>query len=113
MNTQASDRAATILHVMRPAAGGMKRHLELLTPRLRARGYEIILAAPLCVALSGASADEQIPLNMSSGANPLKDFLAAHSLKSTVARVDLVHAHGLRAALIAAMAMRNCSIPLL
>ena len=102
-----------VLHVMRPAAGGMKRHLELLCPRLAAHGCTVDVAAP-----PGFTADLLAPtrihtVSIEPRLSPVADMRAALRLRAIGAKYDLIHAHGLRAAWIAALAFGADSKPFL
>lgn len=104
-----------LILVARPAAGGLRSHLISLLQRLDRSRWKIQVAAPasLLGSLPGLQKDEQLRLAITP--RPSVSDLAAirglcHALKSAPARV--VHAHGIRAAWIAALAHSRAPFPL-
>lgn len=94
-----------ILHVIRPAAGGMKRHLVSLAAHTASRGVPVAVACPAKGAIRAEVEDAGIitlPLNLHGQVTPINDWLAVLQLTSHLRRggYALVHAHGTKAALI-------------
>jgi len=107
---------ASVVHVIRPAAGGMRAHVAQLLPLLRRRGYDVFVAGPLDLVLRRQLSQAGIPwanLPLSDtpawretrrAAYPLhKLFLSRHA--------QLVHAHGFLAALVCQSAVRRLPSP--
>ncbi len=83
-----------ILHVCRPAVGGIQRWLAEMLPRLRSAGFEVALASPRSVheAIPDIKWHEwDIPDRPSPG-----DLLLAMRLNMLSRNYDVVHIHGLR-----------------
>jgi glycosyltransferase involved in cell wall biosynthesis len=99
--------------IARPAAGGIARHVATLTAGLVDRGIEIVLFAPSDFDDSGVpAAVRRQPLPIRSRTNPLADWMAVRRLRQELAAgFDLVHAHGLRAALIGVHASAGAGVP--
>ena len=98
-----------IAEVLATSAGGVGSHIRSLLPALRAAGAT--------VAVCGAPETERTfdftaagaaftPVGISVGLAPLADRRAVTQLRAATADADLVHAHGLRAGLVAAAARR-------
>lgn len=95
-----------LLHVVRPAQGGIRQHvLNLLTHTDRAR-FTPSLAAPadFLAGLPPVELQAGLPLAVSAKFSPYQDPSAAVRLSRMTRQVDLTHAHGLRAGWIAALA---------
>ena len=95
-----------ILHVIRPAVGGMKRHLVSLAAYTASRGLPVAVACPAKGTIRAEVEDTGIktfPLGLHGQVTPLYDWLAVMQLTSHLRRggYSLVHAHGTKAALIA------------
>jgi len=92
---------ARVLLLARPAAGGMRTHLQTLLRGLARHGVEAWLAGPGDEPLAPA---RTVPLPVTDGVRPLDDARCVWLLASAVRRVApaVVHAHGLKAALLAA-----------
>ena len=105
-----------VLHVVRPAAGGIRRHvLSLLNGLDPAEITNSVAAPPEFLAGIGDP-----PHLFASVPLPVAPKLAPSDLRSAriLARVqpqfsDMVHAHGLRAAWVAALARRRRPFPLI
>ena len=99
--------------VVRPAAGGIRRHVTLLCSRL-VQNYDVILFAPADFTLDRPVSDiEQIALAISAKTNPIHDWLTIRRLTHLLKlhRCEWVHAHGIRAALIGVIAGKRAGIP--
>ena len=99
--------------VVRPAAGGIRRHVTLLCSRL-VENYDVILFAPADFTLDRSVPEViHIPLAISAKTRPLHDWRTIYKLASLLRRnrCDFVHAHGLRAALIGVFAAKMAHIP--
>jgi glycosyltransferase involved in cell wall biosynthesis len=108
--TEASPlRGRRVVEVLATSAGGVGTHVRTIVPAIRAAGAS--------VGVCGAAATEQLfgftgvgadftPVGISSGLAPVADARAVAQLRRATAGADLVHAHGLRAGLVAAAARR-------
>jgi glycosyltransferase involved in cell wall biosynthesis len=95
-----------VLLVVRPAEGGIRQHVLSLSRGLRETGWSPALAAPLSFidALPPDHCFDRLdPVEIAPSFSP-GDPAAAGSLRAAAASCDLVHAQGLRAAWIAALA---------
>jgi glycosyltransferase involved in cell wall biosynthesis len=98
-----------IVEVLATSAGGVGTHVRSILPTLAAAGADVrVCGAPATEELFGFSAAgaEFHPVGISNGLAPVADTRAVLQLRAAVAGADLVHAHGLRAGLVAAAARR-------
>ncbi len=98
-----------IVEVLATSAGGVGTHVRAIVPELRAAGAAVLVC--------GAPATEELfrftatgarfrPVGISNGLAPVADSRAVVQLRRATSGADLVHAHGLRAGLVAATARR-------
>ncbi|HET7558565.1 MAG TPA: glycosyltransferase [Limnochordia bacterium] len=100
---------AHVLHVVRPADGGMLRHVRtLIHPCEPASRISVAGPDPARVAGGLDPAVQTFTLPIADGLAPHRDLRSAAALARLVRHsdVDLVHLHGLKAGLIGAWAMR-------
>jgi glycosyltransferase involved in cell wall biosynthesis len=101
-----------ILLVSGPASGGLKRHVETLAARLPQFGYQVAGAAP-----EGVFPPEvqSFPLDLGDRPRPRADLAAVRQLRSAVQdwQPDLIHAHGVKAALLSLFAFPKAPPPVL
>jgi len=92
-----------ILLVTGPASGGLKRHVGTLAAELPRLGFEVAAAAPKGVF---SSAVTSFPLDVGDRPRPLSDLQAVHRLRHDLAtwRPDVIHAQGVKAALLSLLA---------
>ncbi len=102
-----------VLHVVRPAAGGIRQHVLELLRRTDEVRFSVRVAAP-AEFLRGLPTDvtpaDRLMLDIAPRLSPARDLLAAARL-AQYARGHgdiLLHAHGLRAAFVTALARRLC-----
>lgn len=98
-----------IAEVLATSAGGVGSHVRSLLPALRAAGASVtVCGAPPTEELFGftSAGAAFAPVGISAGLAPLADRRAVAQLRRATADADLVHAHGLRAGLVAAVARR-------
>jgi len=83
----------------------MRRHLEALVDSLPARGIEVASAVPSFVVLPEAA--HRFPVEIGDRPRPAHDLAAVLRLRSAAAafRPEVVHAHGIKAALLALTAL--------
>ncbi len=105
-----------VLHVVRPAAGGIRQHVLSLLNGLDSAQIVSSVAAPLELLADFESRFlfASVRLDIASRLSPLDDLKLARVLARVQPQFsDVVHAHGLRAAWVAALAHRRRSFPLL
>ncbi len=98
-----------VVEVLATSAGGVGTHVRALLPVVREAGADIgVCGAPATEQLFGftATGADFTPVGISTGLRPVADARAVLQLRRAVAGADLVHAHGLRAGLVAAAALR-------
>ena len=98
-----------IVEVLATSAGGVGTHVRSIVPELRAAGASVrVCGAPATEELFGFSSAgaDFVPVGISTGLAPVADSRAVLQLRRAIAGADLVHAHGLRAGLVAALARR-------
>lgn len=97
-----------ILHVVRPASGGIRQHVISLVRHLDADAFVSSLAAPadfLAALPPDLPLSAAFPLDIAPKIAPIRDIRAARQMVKFSA--DIVHAHGLRAGFVAALAPSN------
>jgi glycosyltransferase involved in cell wall biosynthesis len=99
-----------ITEVLATSTGGVGTHVRSVLPALRAAGADLRVCGPRATeelfgfTTTGAAFGE---VGISSGLAPAADLRAVRALRRAAAGSDLVHAHGLRAGLVAALAGRR------
>ena len=94
-----------ILQVCGSAAGGVRAHLAACARLLAANGHDVIVEAPAAV-LDGLGIEPARAEPLEIGPRPsLNDTLAVARLRRLGRRADVLHAHGLRAGALAALAL--------
>ena len=111
MPVQAPLRA---LHVVRPASGGIRQHVINLLTQTDPHSVTHALAAPpaFLQSLPAIGQVSQYPLAIAPSLAPWSDMRAALRLATLTRTSDIVHAHGLRAGWIAALACGLRRFPL-
>jgi glycosyltransferase involved in cell wall biosynthesis len=98
-----------IAEVLATSAGGVGSHIRTIVPALRAAGATVrVCGAPATEELFGftATGADFRPVGISAGLAPVADSRAVVQLRQAVGGFELLHAHGLRAGLVAAVARR-------
>ena len=117
MTMPSFQRPVRVLHVVRPAAGGIRAHvLSLLNGLIPAQVENSVAAPPeFLTGLTGCrNLYASVPLDIAPRIAPLEDFRLARRLADVQPQFcDMVHAHGVRAAWVAALAHRRRPFPLL
>ena len=114
MTEPAPLRGRRVVEVLATSAGGVGTHVRALIPAVRDAGATVrVCGAPATEELFGFSAAgaDFRPVGISSGLAPVADARAVLQLRRAAAGADLVHAHGLRAGLVAATARRLGGAP--
>jgi len=98
-----------ILHVIRPAEGGMKGHLVSLVTGLRDLGCTVEVACPGNSLMTTELLQKGLtvhPITLVGPLNPAKDIVCISELKRIIDRgnYDLVHFHGSKAGLVGRVA---------
>ncbi|PZS36573.1 MAG: glycosyltransferase [Pseudonocardiales bacterium] len=97
--------AEHVVLVVATTTGGTGAHVRSLARRLAGRGVEVTVCGPRSAEDSFgfvAAGARFAPVEIASGPRPYADARAALALREQVGRGGVVHAHGLRAGLIAA-----------
>jgi glycosyltransferase involved in cell wall biosynthesis len=104
-----------VLHLIRPAAGGMKNHLLSLLTHSDQEMFEPVIACP-----GGTMADEitslgfkVVPLPIRGELSPLNDWLAMRRLAAVLKneQITILHAHSSKAGFIGRIAARLARTP--
>ena len=105
----------TVAQVVRPAQGGIRRHVSLLLRETVVRGISNVLYAPAPFVLDSGADQlniQRVNLEISASTRPLQDLKLISSLTRQLPQKNtLVHAHGLRAALIGCLAAHRAGLP--
>jgi glycosyltransferase involved in cell wall biosynthesis len=98
-----------VAEVLATSTGGVGTHLRSVLPALAAAGAGVAVCGPQATEdlfrFTGAGAAFR-PVGISAGLAPVADLRAVRARRRATADADLVHAHGLRAGLVAAAARR-------
>jgi glycosyltransferase involved in cell wall biosynthesis len=99
-----------VAEVLATSTGGVGTHVRSVLPALRDAGAEVTVCGPTATeelfAFSAAGAAFR-PVGISAGLDPVADARAVAALRRATADAGLVHAHGLRAGLVAVLARRK------
>ncbi|WP_432492272.1 glycosyltransferase family 4 protein [Kineococcus gypseus] len=106
---RAGAEGAVVL-VLGTSAGGVGRHVAELSAGLAARGVAVHVAAPAATLRTFGFAAATAPVEVGASLDPVRDARAAlrlrRALRAPSAAGAVVHAHGVRAGLVAALAVR-------
>ncbi|WP_346623507.1 glycosyltransferase family 4 protein [Blastococcus montanus] len=98
-----------VTEVLATSTGGVGTHVRSLVPPLVAAGADVQVCGPGATdelfGFAGRGA-RFTPVEISAGLAPAADARAVQALRQALAGTDVVHAHGLRAGLVAAAARR-------
>ncbi|HLM05013.1 MAG TPA: glycosyltransferase family 4 protein [Blastococcus sp.] len=103
-----------VVEVLATSAGGVGTHVRALVPAVREAGAMVsVCGPPATEELFGftATGADFVPVGIAAGLAPVADARAVLQLRRALAAADLVHAHGLRAGLVAATARRLAGAP--
>lgn len=104
-----------VAQVVRPATGGIRRHVSSILMWLDRLAFApTLIAAPEFTLHSGCEDIPRIGISIGAATSPFRDIRAIVRLSRLLrGGFDLVHAHGLRGALIGVPAARIARIPAL
>lgn len=93
--------------VVARTAGGTGRHVHAVAAALAAAGRDALVAGPRSAeeAFGFSAVARYEPVEISTGPRPAGDLRAVLRLRRVLAGAELVHAHGLRAAALAGLAL--------
>ena len=102
-----------VAQVVRPAEGGIRRHVSSLLANLDPSEFVCTLFAPQDLKLEPhPSLVRHVPTPIGAVTSPLRDLTSILRLRSQLrGNFDLVHCHGVRAALIGVTAARLAGVP--
>lgn len=105
-----------VLHVLRPAAGGMRQHVLQLATGLGAYGFDAQIACPgdADIVRSALAAGVEVrPVPIVGPLSPLRDVEAFLVLRDVIRHgsFDIVHAHGSKAGLVGRIAAMLAGAP--
>ena len=103
-----------VLVVLGTSAGGVGNHVRGLVGSLTAAGHHVVVACPPDVDTHFGLhevATSVVPLELSDRPHPARDARAVRDLGGLVGGADVVHAHGLRAAAVAVLAVGRGPVP--
>ncbi|GAB2476825.1 glycosyltransferase family 4 protein [Streptosporangium sandarakinum] len=106
--------AARVAFVLGTSAGGVGRHVAMLAGGLAERGVRVVVAGPPATGESfgfGRLGARFTPVPISDRPRPRGDLQALRRLRA-LRGADVVHAHGLRAGALAALALAGTGTPL-
>ena len=108
-----SDTVIRVAQIVRPAAGGIRKHVSLLAAGLDRRQFAPSVYAPADFTLDTPLPDvPQYAAAIGARTDIAADFRAINSLTRLLkGNASLAHAHGLRAALIGVLAAQRAGIP--
>ena len=93
--------------VVARTAGGTGRHVRAVAAALAAAGHDAVVAGPRSAeeAFGFSAVARYEPVEISTGPRPAGDLRAVLRLRRVLAGAEVVHAHGLRAAALAGLAV--------
>lgn len=97
--------AASVLQLLGPSAGGIRRHVAHLAEALQSRGWRVETAGPSEV-LEGLGPLDHV-VEVPTGIDPPAAWRARSELTRVAGEFGLVHAHGLKAGWLAASLPRR------
>ncbi|MDO5739466.1 MAG: glycosyltransferase family 4 protein [Ornithinimicrobium sp.] len=103
-----------ILLVTGLVAGGVGQHVAMLTRGLTTAGHTVVVACPDTVAAQFGLSDlgaRHVRLEVGARPHPRRDRAAVVCLRELLSACDVVHAHGLRAGALAALARAAGTTP--
>ncbi|HEV2808895.1 MAG TPA: glycosyltransferase family 4 protein [Acidimicrobiales bacterium] len=99
-NSAPGPEGGSVLALLGPSTGGIRRHVVELATRLRQRGWSVEIAGPHGVLEEPEVLDHCV--DVPSPLGPARLVAARRALTSAAAGAQLIHAHGLKAGWLAA-----------
>jgi glycosyltransferase involved in cell wall biosynthesis len=96
-----------VVFVLGTTSGGTGEHVRMLVEGLRERGHRVAVVGPRSVEESygyGAAGARFVEIPLSDRPHPVADARSVATVRRVVREADVVHAHGLRAGSVAALA---------
>ncbi|MHB1127623.1 MAG: GT4 family glycosyltransferase PelF [Bacillota bacterium] len=105
-----------VMHIMRPAEGGMKDHVLNLVRRHNSERYNIIIGCPPSAGMQEAFHDlgvQTYSLELSGEISPQRDLRLIQSLTRVFIehQIQIVHTHGIKAGLVGRWAAARAGVP--
>ncbi len=98
--------------VVRPAEGGILSHIRTQLSAIDRAEFRPIIVAPIEFLDRLHAHDEQIPCEISAHTNPIDDLSLIRKLSRDLKeKCDLIHAHGIRGALIGVLSADRIGVP--
>ena len=100
----------TVLLVLASSTGGVGRHVRALAAGLVGAGEQVVVCGPAATdALFGftAAGARFTPAEIPATPHPVRDAVAVAAVRRAARAARVVHAHGLRAGLVSALAVRR------
>jgi glycosyltransferase involved in cell wall biosynthesis len=88
----------SVLHLLGPSTGGIRRHVAELAHQLNERGWPSSVAGP--VGVMAGLVDDAAVVDVPASWNPAALVRAREALAARLAGTAILHAHGLKAALV-------------
>jgi glycosyltransferase involved in cell wall biosynthesis len=107
-------RGRSLTEVLATSTGGVGTHVGSVLPHLLAAGARVQVCGPGATETLFRFTDSGAtfaPVEISAGLAPARDVRAVLQLRRAIESTDLVHAHGLRAGLVAAASTRSVGRP--
>ncbi len=106
------DGGLRVCLVLATSTGGVGRHVRALAAGLQHAHHSVVVLAPAATRerfgfAAPGDGTEFAPIEIGSGLRPIADFHAAARLSQSARGADVVHAHGLRAGVVTAVALRR------
>ena len=98
-----------VMHILRPAEGGMKNHVENLLKYIDPNIYQPILVCPATVAAKMETDCKVYNLELTDGIAPTKDIKILKKLINiiNIEKPDIVHTHGTKAGIFGRLAAKR------
>lgn len=98
-----------IMHILRPAEGGMKKHVENLLKHVNKDIYELVLVCPAKVAAKMDTQCKIYNLELADNIVPGKDIKTLNKLMQiiNIEKPNIIHTHGAKASIFGRMAAKK------
>jgi len=98
-----------IMHILRPAEGGMKNHVEKLLKHVNSNIYQSILVCPATVAAKIQTVCKVYNLELTDNISPGQDIKTLNKLMHiiNIENPNILHAHGAKASIFARLAAKR------